>query len=139
MKRRGFLTAAGAGLVSLTGCIGDTADGPHGTTPGQRTETLYDYDRENFIIQAAFISRNAPNEVGVSTRIISDQFAGEEIAVELKALDAQGEVIFHEPVKYVEITGSDSTVTTAWFEATEEEFLMELYPEVRLRESPPDE
>lgn len=138
MKRRAFLTTvAGAGLVSLTGCTGDTADGPHGTTPNNREETAYDYNKENFVIQTAFISRNAPNQVGVSTRIISEQFSGSEVPVELKVLDENGEVVFHQPVKYAEIAGGDATIVTAWFEATEEEFYMDLYPKVRFRDEPP--
>lgn len=54
------------------------------------------------------------------------------------ALNADGGVVFHEPLIGVSLDGGSASVATAWFEATEEEFTMDLYPKVRLRESPPE-
>jgi len=133
--RRTFVAAVGAGLVGLAGCM-DAADGPHGT-PEEPDDTLYEYDREYFKIQSAFISRNAPTDVGVTVRLVSEQFAGESVPVEFQAVDGDGNIVFHEPVLEVGMTGGTASVATAWFEATEEQFEMDLYPKVRLRSEPP--
>lgn len=141
MKRRNFIKAIGASsIIGLAGCA-DVADGPH--EPPEEGDTsssdyLYDYNPDNFNLQVVTISRNAPDKVGVTARIISEQFSGTVLPMEFTVLDSEGDVVFHQPVIEVSLSGGSSTFVTAWFDATEEEFQMDLYPKVRFRESPPE-
>lgn len=135
MNRRCFIQLVGVtATVGIAGCSSD-ADGPH--DENEASSINYEYERENYVISSAYISRNAPDEVGVTVRIISEQFNGERIPVEFWALDADGNVVFHEPLIAVGLDGGSDSIATAWFEATEEEFEMDLYPKVRFREEPP--
>lgn len=142
MNRRRFLQTIGvSATVAIAGCASG-ADGPH-KDPDKADEDVqrsltYEYEKENYYINAAYMSHNAPDQVGVTARIISEQFEGETIPVEFEAIDRDGNTVFHEPVVAVGLDGGSASVATAWFDATEEQFEMDLYPKVRLRDSPPE-
>jgi len=143
MNRRELLrNGIGAATVLFAGC--SSADGPHNPPNdstdergGLESEVTYDYERENFYLSASYISRNAPDEVGVTARVINQNFEGATIPVSFKAVDGDGVVVFSEPVVGVGIDGGTASVATSWFDATEEEFEMDLYPQIRFRSEPP--
>lgn len=137
MKRRKFLGTMATATVAVTaGCIGGSDSGESGRDV-KGSETAYDVNPENFDLYATDISRNLPDKVGVTIGIVSEQFAGELIPLEVGVFDVDGNEVFYEPEFFMSVNGSVEEHATCWFEATEKELKKRLFPKVRIRENPP--
>lgn len=135
MNRRQYLSAVGVALtIGVAGCSG-TDDGE----TEDEEDIDYDIDPENFEVDTVTISKNAPDKVGVTINAASKQFAGTSIGVEVWILDENQEVLFHEPVFGMGLSGGNENTETCWFKVDSFDQLTEtMVPKVRLRTSPPE-